>query len=171
MPKLFLEPFRPLAAYTDAMSAAIRPYNTRDFTGLFRIDQACYPPGIAYSKTALRWFLNLPGAKCLVGIIGGKIAGFILAEEHAPLAHIITIDVVEAERRSGIGSDLLRAIEADLALQGVRTIVLETAINNEPAIAFWQKHGYRIQSVLKRYYLGRLDAYEMKKALPAPKEN
>jgi len=152
------------------MSAAIRPYNTRDFAKLFRIDQACYPPGIAYSKNTLRWFLNLPGAKCLVAEISGKIAGFILAEEHPPLAHIITIDVVEPERRSGIGSDLLLAIEEDLALQGVRTIVLETAIDNEPAVAFWQKHGYRIQSVLERYYLGRLDAYEMKKALPAPKE-
>ncbi len=152
------------------MSAAIRPYNTRDFPTLFRIDQACYPPGIAYSKTTLRWFLNLPGAKCLVAEAAAKIAGFILAEQHAPLAHIITIDVVESGRRSGIGSALLRVIEEDLALQGVRMVVLETAINNESAVAFWQKHGYRIQSVLERYYLGRLDAYEMKKALPAPKE-
>jgi [ribosomal protein S18]-alanine N-acetyltransferase len=152
------------------MSAAIRPYNTRDFATLFRIDQACYPPGIAYSKNTLRWFLNLPGAKCLVAEVDGRIAGFILAEQHAPLAHIITIDVAESARRAGIGSALLRAIEADLALQAVRTMVLETATNNEPAIAFWQNHGYRIQSVLKRYYLGRLDAYEMKKALPAAKE-
>ncbi len=165
-------PYRvhPPAAYTDAMPAAIRLYNTRDFTTLFRIDQACYPPGIAYSKNTLRWFLNLPGAKCLVAEVGETIAGFILAEEHTPLAHIITLDVVEAQRRSGIGSVLLGASEEDLALNGVRTVVLETAINNEPAVAFWQKHGYRIQSVLKRYYLGRLDAYEMKKALSPRKE-
>lgn len=148
------------------MSAAIRPYNTRDFATLFRMDQACYPPGIAYSKSTLRWFLNLPGAKCLVAEAGGKIAGFILAEQHAPLAHIITIDVAESARRTGIGSALLRAVEEDLALQAVRTVVLETATNNAPAIAFWQKHGYRIQSVLQRYYLGRLDAYEMRKRLP-----
>jgi ribosomal-protein-alanine N-acetyltransferase len=153
------------------MSAAIRPYNTRDFSTLFRMDQACYPPGIAYSKNTLRWFLNLPGAKCLVAESGGKIAGFILAEQHAPLAHIITIDVAESGRRSGIGSALLRAIEEDLALQAVRTVVLETAVNNEPAVAFWQKHGYRIQSILKRYYLGRLDAYEMRKLLPHHSED
>src|SRR2546426_4480000 len=141
------------------MSAAIRPYNTRDFAKLFRIDQACYPPGIAYSKNTLRWFLNLPGAKCLVAEVSGKIAGFILAEEHPPLAHIITIDVVEPERRSAIGSASLLAIEDDLALHRVRTIVLETPTNNEPAAAFWRKHGYRIQSVFERYFLRPMVAY------------
>src|SRR5260370_40140462 len=117
-----------------------------------------------------RRFHTLPGAKCRAAEVSGKGAVFILPEEHPPLAHIITIDVVESERRSGIGSTLLLAIEEDLALHGVRAIVLETATNNEPAVAFWQQHGYRIQSVLERYYLGRLDASEMKKGLPAPKD-
>jgi ribosomal protein S18 acetylase RimI-like enzyme len=50
----------------------------------------------------------------------------------------------------------------------VRCILLETAITNEAAVAFWQRHGYRIEATLKRYYLGKLDAYEMRKILPAP---
>lgn len=148
----------------------LRPYEPRDFAALYRIDQTCYPRGIAYSKITLRWFLNLAGAECLLAENAGKISGFILAEEHPPLAHIITIDVIEAERRSGLGSALLHAIETNLAQHAVRTIVLETATNNEPAVAFWKKHGYRVEGVLKRYYLGRSDAYEMKKVLPAPKE-
>src|SRR5258708_33344969 len=74
-PKPSASRIRPAAAYAGAMSAAIRPYNSRDFAKLFRIDQACYPPGIAYSKNTLRWFLNLPGAKCLVAEVSGKIAG------------------------------------------------------------------------------------------------
>ncbi len=52
------------------------------------------------------------------------------------------------------------------AARGVRSILLETAIDNEAAVAFWQRRGYRIEAVLKRYYLGRLDAYEMRKILP-----
>jgi hypothetical protein len=28
-------------------------------------------------------------------------------------------------------------------------------------------HRYRIEATLKRYYLGRIDAYEMRKILPA----
>ena len=55
---------------------------------------------------------------------------------------------------------------AGLAARGVRRVSLETATTNEPAVAFWQRHGYRTVAVLKRYYLGRLDAYEMRKILP-----
>ena len=66
----------------------------------------------------------------------------------------------------GVGSALLRKLESNLRLRGVRTILLETAIENEAAVAFWQRHGYGIEAVLKRYYLGRLDAYEMRKLLP-----
>lgn len=137
---------------------------------LYRIDQECYPRGIAYSKTTLRWFLNLPGTECLVAENNGVIAGFILTEEDPPLAHIITIDVIDAARRTGVGSRLLRAIESNLARRSVHTVVLETATNNEAAVAFWQKHGYRVEGILKRYYVGRLDAYEMKKDLPELKE-
>jgi len=36
---------------------------------------------------------------------------------------------------------------------------------NAGPIAFWQRHGYRIEATLQRYCLGRLDAYEMRKKL------
>lgn len=99
---------------------------------------------------------------------GGHIAGFILTEENPPLAHVITLDVVEKLRRQGIGSALLAESERNLGLRGVRHVLLETAATNEAGVAFWQRHGYRIEATLKRYYLGRLDAYEMRKILPAP---
>ncbi|HXN25397.1 MAG TPA: N-acetyltransferase [Candidatus Dormibacteraeota bacterium] len=152
------------------MTMVLRAYEPRDFAALYRIDQACYPRGIAYSKITLRWFLGLAGAECLVAEIAGESSGFILAEKHPPLAHIITIDVIEGERRNGVGSAMVKAIETNLAQHSVRFIVLETATNNEPAVAFWKKHGYRVEGVLKRYYLGRLDAYEMKKVLLPTKE-
>jgi len=46
-------------------------------------------------------------------------------------------------------------------------MLLETATTNEAGVAFWQRHGYRIEAVLKNYYPGHLDAYEMRKRLPA----
>ena len=39
-------------------------------------------------------------------------------------------------------------------------------MDNEAAVAFWKRHGYRIEATLKRYYLRRIDAYEMRKILP-----
>lgn len=101
---------------------------------------------------------------------GKEIGGFIVSSVNAPLAHIITLDVAETHRRSGMGSLLLTAMESKIGEQGVHTILLETAVDNEPAVAFWQRHGYRIEGVMKRYYLGRTDAYEMRKLLPLPQK-
>jgi ribosomal-protein-alanine N-acetyltransferase len=147
------------------MAVVLRPYDPRDFAALYRLDQACFPAGISYSKTTLRYFLSLRSADCLLATEGAHIAGFILTEENRPLAHIITLDVAENFRRQGVGSALLQESERKLALRGVRHILLETAADNEGAVAFWQSHGYRIEATLKRYYLGRLDAYEMRKIL------
>jgi ribosomal-protein-alanine N-acetyltransferase len=131
------------------------------------LDQACFPAGISYSKMMLRYFLKLSSADCVVATEDAHIAGFILTEENPPLAHVITLDVAETHRRRGAGSALLAESEGNLWLRGVRTILLETATDNEGAIAFWKRHGYGIEAVLKRYYLGRVDAYEMRKILPA----
>jgi [ribosomal protein S18]-alanine N-acetyltransferase len=159
------------------MAVTLRSYEPHDFAALHRLDQSCFPAGISYSKTTLHYFLTIASADCVVAVDGARVAGFVLTEENPPLAHIITLDVAEAHRRQGVGTALLAESERNLSLRGVRSILLETAIDNEPAVAFWKRHGYRIEAVLKRYYLRRLDAYEMRKKLsvtgtsaPAQKE-
>jgi ribosomal protein S18 acetylase RimI-like enzyme len=147
------------------MVVTLRSYEPHDFAALHRLDQSCFPAGISYSKTTFHYFLTIASADCIVAADGKRIAGFILTEENPPLAHIITLDVAEAHRRHGVGSAVLAESEKNLALRGVRSILLETAIDNKGAVAFWKRHGYRIEAVLKRYYLGRLDAYEMRKIL------
>jgi ribosomal-protein-alanine N-acetyltransferase len=144
---------------------AIRQYEARDFGALHKLDQACFPPGISYSKFSLQYFLSLPAADCLVAEDGKTIAGFILAETNPPLAHIITLDIAPKYRRSGLGSKLLTEMEKHFRYKEVQSVLLETAVDNESGIAFWQHHGYRTEAVLKRYYLGRVDAYEMRKRL------
>jgi [ribosomal protein S18]-alanine N-acetyltransferase len=151
------------------MPATLREYDPSDFDALHSLDRACYPPGISYSRRTLKWFLALPGADCLVAENREKpheILGFIVAEaDDEAHGHIITIDIAESSRRSGVGTALLRAMEQRLAARGVSRVTLETATSNEPAVAFWQRHGYRTHGVLPRYYLGRLDAYSMSKLL------
>jgi [ribosomal protein S18]-alanine N-acetyltransferase len=154
-----------------SMSFTIRPYDPHDFSALYKLDQSCFVPGISYSKWTLQYFLNLPSADCLVAVDdhSHRIAGFILTEENPPLAHIITLDTAESHRRKGLGSALLAAMEKELQLHGVHSILLETSVENSAAIAFWQRHGYTAEATIKRYYLGRIDAHEMRKRLPHQK--
>jgi [ribosomal protein S18]-alanine N-acetyltransferase len=152
--------------YNPAMPPNLRSYEPHDFAALHKLDQSCFPAGISYSKTTLRYFLTLASSDCVVAEEGGRIVGFIVSEENPPLAHIITLDVDAKHRRHGIGTAVLETLESNLATRGVRSILLETATDNEAAVAFWKRHGYRIEATLKGYYLGRTDAYEMRKILP-----
>jgi len=52
-----------------------------------------------------------------------------------------------------------------MASRGVRQIELETAVDNAPAISFWQRHGFEPVGVLKNYYAHRVDAVTMTRNL------
>lgn len=148
------------------MKFKLRPYRTEDFEALYQIDQLCYEPEIAYSRRDLREYMRFPGAECIVSETEhAEIAGFCLAAHEDQLGYIITMDVLSAYRRLGIAAELLQRIEQTLALKGVQEVWLETATDNNPAIAFWGKHGYRKQGVRKNYYPGGRDAYTMCKEM------
>jgi ribosomal-protein-alanine N-acetyltransferase len=150
---------------------ALRPYDSSDFDALYTLDRACYPPGIAYSRSMLRWFLKQPGAICIVAEgVTAEIKAFVLVEAEAPVGHIITLDVSAECRRGGLGTDLTVAAENALAMNGVREVELETAIDNSAGIAFWTRHGYRTVGTIPRYYLDSVDALCMTKTITAPKE-
>jgi [ribosomal protein S18]-alanine N-acetyltransferase len=152
------------------VSVALRPYQPSDFEALYLLDRACYPPGIAYSKRMLRWYLAFPGAICTVAEAGdGVIAGFILSCADPPDGHVITLDVAAEFRRHGTGSALYNAAENELVARGVREIELETATGNAAGVAFWTRHGYRADGLLPGYYLDQVDAFHMHKTLDARK--
>ncbi len=145
----------------------LRPYQASDFETLYRIDQVCYPPGIAYDRIDMAYYLGAPGALCLVAEVGGTAAGFIITHRRKTVGHIITVDVLENYRRRHIGTELLVAAEEDASSHGVNRMDLETATTNKAAIALWNKHGYREVGRLKDFYGQGLDAFEMRKPMRA----
>jgi [ribosomal protein S18]-alanine N-acetyltransferase len=145
----------------------LRAYEPGDFEKLYALDQSCFPQGIAYSRKMLKYFLGMVQARCTVAESAGEIAGFLITEDDGQQGHILTLDVAEAYRRLGLGTQLLAHGEELLASRGVTEIMLETSVENVAGVAFWQRHGYRTVAILKRYYLGRTDAYEMRKIMPS----
>ncbi len=152
-------------AYNCAVTFVIRDFQPEDFETLWRMDQECFPPGIAYSKQELKAYVRHRGVFTLVAADAKDgIGGFIVAHE-GPTGHIITIDVIAAARRSGVGSRLLQAAEERLRSGGSRAVGLETAVDNLAALAFYKRHGYSVVRTWPRYYSNGVDALVMKKAL------
>jgi ribosomal protein S18 acetylase RimI-like enzyme len=148
----------------------LRSYAPEDFERVYEIDQQCYEPEIAYSRRELRNYLRFPGADCLLATDGTNVIGFCITAHQAWWGYIVTMDVLEAYRRRGVGSLLLNEAEQRLAADGVREIALETAVDNVAGIGFWQRRGYRPRGIRRGYYPGGRDAYSMTKQVAAKRE-
>jgi ribosomal protein S18 acetylase RimI-like enzyme len=146
----------------------IRPFEKADFDTLWRIDQACFDPQLAYSRPEMAFYIRRPGSFTLVAEADAEILGFIVAETRGKSGHIITIDVVAEARRAGVGSVLLRDAEDQLLRAGARTVALETPVNNAAAIRFYKQKGYFVEKTVTGYYSGQLDALVMTKELARP---
>lgn len=152
------------------MAVSLRSYVPQDFETLYRLDQSCFPRGVAYSRAVLRHYLNQPGAACMVAVEETEVAGFILGITGRGQGHIITLDVAETRRRQGIGSLLLRTLEQHLSQHGAQFIELETATADQSGVAFWRHHGYVAYAEAKDYYGRGRDALLMRKTAGNPKE-
>lgn len=152
--------------------ALIRDYRPEDFDELWHIDQQCFALGIAYSRRELAAYIRRSRAFTLIATDGaGHILGFIVAEsDRTGVGHILTIDVRPSEQRNGLGTRLLHAAQSRLLHENCNAVLLETAVDNAPALNFYKRHGYSVLETIPRYYLDSVDALVMGRHLrPAPK--
>jgi ribosomal-protein-alanine N-acetyltransferase len=147
------------------VNITLRTNTPEDFDTLHEIDQLCYEDEVAYSKRELRAYLRFRGSECVVAEADGRIAGFCISARQGERGYIVTIDVLPQFRRLHVGTALLGEIERRLAANAVREVALETATDNESAVAFWKRHGYRSRGVRERYYPNGRDAFSMVKLL------
>ncbi len=144
----------------------LRPFTPADLETLYRIDQACFAPGVSYSREELVGFIAHRNSRTWVAHVGNEIIGFLVAGRESPqVGHIITIDVVEQWRRRAVGMALMDAAEDWARRQGFRVICLETAEDNDAAKAFYRKRGYVKYRRVERYYANGAAAWIMVKRL------
>jgi len=179
----------PAPRYNGPVPFTIRDFQSADFDTLWRIDQQCFPPGISYSRTELKLYIRRRASFTLLAVDAAQattsppdlgqgkknspppasahvpVAGFIVAEADRASGHIITIDVIAAARRSGVGSLLLRAAEDRLRAAHCKSVELETAVDNVSALSFYKRHGYSVIQTFPRYYSNGVDALVLKKNL------
>jgi [ribosomal protein S18]-alanine N-acetyltransferase len=145
----------------------IRHAVREDFETLLEIDEASFPGGVAYDADELSYFMTRDGAETIVAEEDGQIVAFIIMEVHRTrrTATVITLDVREAYRRSGYGTQLLQRAEEILVDYGVEVYDLQVDVTNRNAIQFYKKHAFEVVRTLRNYYANGHDAYLMVKDL------
>jgi ribosomal protein S18 acetylase RimI-like enzyme len=173
-----------LCGYNGRVEFALRDFRRDDFDILWRIDQQCFAPRIAYSRQELAAYIRLRGAFTVVAEpvpsvrekpgnnaqatieSPPKVLGFLVAQAtRRGIGHILTIDVPPFGRRLGIGSKLLTTAEERLRAAPCHSVILETAVDNSAALAFYKRHQYRVVKTIPRYYSNGVDAFVLEKEL------
>ncbi|MGC2545618.1 MAG: N-acetyltransferase [Silvibacterium sp.] len=149
----------------------IRLATREDMESLFALDQACFRPGIAYSLAELRYFLFHPRSISLVAEEESDLAGFAIAKISAVsgkrFGHIVTIDVVSARRKQGVGRKLMNALIEACRAEGALSMRLEVAVDNDGALEFYRLLGFTETGRIRAFYMGKLDALRMEKDWPS----
>ncbi len=144
------------------MEVMLRRAQQKDLRKIHQIEKLSFK--YPYSLNYIRLLLILSPELFYVAEVDNEIVGYIVGLiEYENIGHIVSIAVHPKWRRRGIGSKLLMKIEEEFKKRNIKVFVLEVEVNNKPAISLYEKHGYRIIDVIKRYYPGGEDAYLMVK--------
>ena len=74
------------------------------------------------------------------------------------LAYIGAFGIKKSHQGRGIGAKIMQELISDLHMDGVKRIELRVEADNERAIHFYQKLGFKAEGTLRRYMKRRYDA-------------
>ena len=96
------------------------------------------------------------------------LVGFGIMSYADETAHLNLLAVNPQSQRRGVGSALLFWLEQVAGVAGIARIELEARQDNEAALAFYRRHGYRTTETMIGYYLGMEDGVRLEKQLGIP---
>ena len=139
-----------MTADIDRASAAIRPAGRLDLGMLAALHAACFME--AWDAAGFGALLAMPGAFGLIAEIDDAPQAFLLARRAGGEAEILSLCVVAAARRRGLGTALLLAGLERFGRDGVTRIILEVAETNGAARALYRSHGFFEVGRRRGYY-------------------
>jgi len=147
----------------------MRPATQADLAALAALHDACFADG--WSADSLGVLLASPGVFALVAERDGGPVGFVMARNAANEAEILTLAVLPAARRTGLGRALVGEAARRARLDGAALMFLEVAIANNAARALYGALGFEEAGRRKGYYVEHpgaapSDALVLKAQLP-----
>jgi len=101
-----------------------------------------------------------------------RVVGFMIYELHKTRLHIMNFAVAKADRRRGVGTQMIEKLAGKLSPQRRTRILLEVRETNLAAQLFFRRHNFRAVNVLRDFYDDTTeDAYLMQyRYKPVPQE-
>jgi ribosomal-protein-alanine N-acetyltransferase len=133
-----------------------RSYTPADIEAMYLLDLACFTAPYQFDREMMREVAEAANAIVVIIDDDNAMLGFVIVHiqgmKRNRHAYIVTIDVAQSARRQGVGARLLQQVEAQAVASGLPKIGLHVAIDNAPAIAFYQRQGYEQVGVERNFY-------------------
>jgi [ribosomal protein S18]-alanine N-acetyltransferase len=131
------------------------------------LHRACFPED-PWDAAAIGQIMGIPAFFGLIGWADEVPVGFALALDLGAECEVVSLGVMRARRRSGIGSLLVDSVCCEARRRGADCVVLEVAVDNEPARALYAGRSFTVIGRRRNYYrraAGLVDALVLRVAL------
>jgi ribosomal protein S18 acetylase RimI-like enzyme len=148
-------------------------YTTRrvrpaDLDRILEIEDACF--GVdGYDRNLFAEYFNKSGDLFLLIERRKNICGYVLScirgRTVVPTAELVSLAVEPAARRKGAATVLLAGTLRRLRRRSIARLSLMVKVTNDPAIAFYNRHGFIRMRRVPRYYEDGADGFLMSREL------
>lgn len=144
----------------------VRAADVDDFDAIVRLERASFPEDRVSQRSIAR-FLRAPHRPVIAATVDGDLAGYALLalRKSSRAVRVYSIAVDARFARRGVGAALLRACEKYARRHRKSRITLEVRYDNRPAIALYEKWGFRQFGVHEDYYADGATALRYRKLL------
>jgi ribosomal-protein-alanine N-acetyltransferase len=126
----------------------IRRLAYSDLPAVISIERRSFPTPWSLAMFVLE--LSKPSGICLAASEDDELLGYLVCSRYDQVWHLMNVAVAPERRRSGVARGLIsRLIEEG---EGRLPFTLEVRVSNRPAIAMYEKLGFRSAGVRPRYY-------------------
>jgi ribosomal-protein-alanine N-acetyltransferase len=145
--------------------ASIRLATPRDAAAIAAMSRDQIEQGLGWSWTEARVARAIGDPDTNVAVVrdGSSLVAFGIMSYREDAAHLLLFAVRRSQQRRGIGSIVLRWLEAVARTAGARRIHVECRRDNDGARNFYGEHGYHEQVISAGYYGGIKDAVRLEK--------
>ena len=119
-----------------------------DLPSVLAIERRSFPTPWSLAMFVLE--LSKPSGICLAAADEDRLAGYLVCSRYADVWHLMNVAVAPEQRRGGIATTLIEEL-LDRAGSDAR-YTLEVRTSNGPAIAMYERFGFRPAGTRPRYY-------------------